>query len=75
MPEQRFLVMRAEHVAGSDGFATVEEAIGHATVKTKGDKDPRYVVAITAQVSPDPVPAVVITRFDEGIPNDSQIHP
>ncbi|WP_296280601.1 hypothetical protein [Pseudoxanthomonas sp.] len=75
MPEpQRFLVMRAEHVAGSDGFASVEEALGHASVRVKADREPRYVVAITAQLSPDPVPAVVVTRFDEGTPDEERSH-
>lgn len=62
----RFLVMRAEHVAGSEGFADVEQALGAAALKTKSDREPRFVVQVIAQVSPDPQPAVVVTRFDEG---------
>lgn len=68
MPDNRYVVLRAEHVTGSDGFLTLAEALGHATEKVQGDKSPRYVVALTAQLSPDPVPAVVITRLDEGLP-------
>lgn len=71
MPDQRFVVLRAEHVTGSDGFSALEDAIGHAVEKVKGDKTPRYVVTLTAQLSPDPVPAVVINRYD-GDPSDER---
>lgn len=64
MPEPRFVVMKAEHVTGSDGFDSVDEALAHAAERVKGDKNPRYVVTLTAQLSPDPVPAVVINRYD-----------
>ncbi|WP_411832293.1 hypothetical protein [Pseudoxanthomonas mexicana] len=73
MPDNRFLVVRAEHIAGSSAaFEGLEEALGHAGLKTKSDKEPRYVVQVLAHVSPDPVPAVVITRFDEGTSNEEQ---
>lgn len=62
----RYLVLRAEQVAGVSGFADVEEALGAATMRTQSDREPRVVVRVVADLSPDPVPRVVVTRFGDG---------
>jgi hypothetical protein len=61
----RYLVVPQEWVAGP-GFADQEEALGAAALKTRNDGKHRAVVRVIACVTPDPVPAVVVTRFEEG---------
>lgn len=61
----RYLIVPAEWASG-DGFADLEEVLGAAALKTKGDGKHRAVVRVVARVDPDPIPMVVVTRFEEG---------
>ena len=64
--DEKLYVLRVELLAGAESFPSMDEAIGHATLKVQSDRIPRAVVRVAAQMEADTKPAVVITHFDEG---------
>lgn len=70
--DEKLYVLRVELLAGAESFESMDEAIGHATLKVQSDRIPRAVVRVSAQMEADTKPAVVITHFDTGAANENQ---
>lgn len=62
---ERYLVLRKELIAASAPISDEEHALGEATTKVQGDREPRVVVKVIAELNAEPVPNVVQTRFDK----------
>lgn len=61
----RYVVVPVEVLAGGRSFTDQEEALAMAAdLAVRGDRRPRAVVQLVAEFAADPVPAVVVTRFD-----------
>lgn len=60
----RYVLVPVELLASRRSFAEMEEAMGAALLAVRNDSKPRAVVQVMAEFAPDPLPAVVVTRFD-----------
>ncbi|MGH8037035.1 MAG: hypothetical protein ACREPC_08015 [Stenotrophomonas sp.] len=72
--QPRFMVVPLEWAAGP-GFVDQEEALGVAAMKTRADRQHRAIVRVVATVTPDPTPAVVVTKFEDAIADDVEVSP
>lgn len=61
----RFIAVPVEAIAGIGGFPTRDEAIAAAAQKSRGTGNPHAVVRVLKHMAVDPVPALLITSYDD----------
>lgn len=69
MPADRYITLPIGYVFGAEEHATIEAALAHASKRASSDRAPRAVLRVVAEVQPNAVPQVQVSRFDREVAN------
>lgn len=64
----RYIAVSVESITGTPGFPTKDEAVSAAAQKARSSGKAHAVVHVLKQMSIDPVPALLVTSYDDDPP-------